>query len=279
MYSDTSRNTRTVTTLWRLKGAFGRVASPGMSVDGFPRQRYPCRAPHAPALWVDFREGRLSIEATEALWVHVVDEVRRTTGLHLHLYVPLEGAVTVSVKSLPVEQALRRLFGPEANLAFRYPPAERRPTTAPASPSDVWVLGSGRGTAWDTPADTGELAAGASTDPDAAGAAAPEEGLAALDAFAAQGNIEGLQQALGDSDQSVQRKALELLSARDGPGTIALLAGRAQSADPATRTQALFLLYDTGLADPAVPMEKVLFEGQPFILQGQEFPPLQEPSR
>jgi hypothetical protein len=221
----------------------------------------------------------LSIEATEALWVHVVNEVRRTTGIHLHLYVPLEGAVTVSVKDLPVEQALRRLFGPEANLAFRYPSAARRPATTPASPSDVWVLSRGLGIALDTPADQGELVAGANADPDASGAAAPEERLAALDAFAEQGNLEPLQQALADLDQSVQRKALELLSARDGPGTIALLAGMAQSTDPTTRTQALFLLYDTGMADPAVPMEQVLFEGQPFILQRQDLPPLQEPAR
>ena len=164
-------------------------------------------------------------------------------------------------------------------MAFRYPPAERRRATAPAAPSDVWVLGRGLGTAWDTPADQGESAAGASAAPDAAGAATPEERLAALDAFAEQGNMEALQQALADPDPSVQRKALEILSGRDGPGTIALLAGMAQSADPATRTQALFLLYDTGLADPAVPMEKVLFEGQPFLLQSQELPPLQESSR
>ena len=279
MYAYISSSTRTVTTLWRFKVLLGALLFLGCPWTTSLANTAPVAPPHAPALWVDFREGRLSIEATEALWVHVVDEVRRTTGLHLHLYVPLEGAVTVSVQALPVEQALRRLFGPEANLAFRYPPAERRPATAPASPSDVWVLGKGLGPAVDTPADQGEVAAGASADPDVAGAAAPEERLAALDAFAEQGNMEVLQQALADPDQSVQRKALEILSARDGPGTIALLAGMAQSTDRATRTQALFLLYDTGMADPAVPLEQVLFEGQRFILQGQELPPLQEPSR
>jgi hypothetical protein len=201
----------------------------------------------------------LSIEATEAPLVYVVHEVRRQTGIRLHLYVPLEGAVTISVQALPIEDALWRLFGPAANLAFRYPPAARHlPGAGAAPPVDVWVLGPGLGHAGDRPAGHRAVAPGANADPDVPSEAPPEARLAALEVFAAQGERETVQQALDDPDQTVQRKAFELLMAQDGPGTRALLARRSQSADPGTRMRALFLLYDTGLADPAVPLEHVL---------------------
>jgi hypothetical protein len=263
--------------LWHLGMLVGAVLVLGCPWTASLTSAAPGAQPPTPTLWVNFHAGRLSIEATEARWLHVVDAVRHQTGIRLHLYIPLEGVVTVSVHDLPVEHALTQLFGAEVNLAFRYPPATRRRATAPAAPSDVWVLGRGLGTAWATPADPGTEAAGARAAPAALGAATPEEQLAALDAFAEQGDREALQQALTDPDPSVQRKALELLSARDGPGTLALLADLAQSADPAAQMQALFLLYDTGLADPAVPIESVLFEGQWVILQGQEFASLPEP--
>jgi hypothetical protein len=191
----------------------------------------------------------------------VVHEVQRQTGIRLHLYVPLAGVVTVSVHDLPVEDALWRLFGPAANLAFRHPPAARSPGAGAVPPVEVWVLGTGVGHAGDRPADHRASAVGASADTEAPSEATPEARLAALAAFAAQGEREAVQQALDDPDHTVQRKAFELLMAQDGAGTRALLARMTQSADPGTRMRALFLLYDTGLADPAIPLERV-FAGE-----------------
>ena len=120
------------------------------------------------------------------------------------------------------------------------------------------MFGRGLGNASALPAAPGEPAASASAAPEAPPEAAPEHQLTALETFAEQGDVAALQQGVSDPDPTVQRKAFELLLARDGPGTIAFLTHLAQSEDPATRMPALFLLYDTAVADPAVPLERPL---------------------
>jgi hypothetical protein len=89
---------------------------------------------------MDFREGRLSLDVREGSWESVLQELRRRTGIHLHLHIRLEGPLSISFKDLPIERALRRLFGPEANFIFWYPAAHTA-NTASDRPTEVWVIG------------------------------------------------------------------------------------------------------------------------------------------
>jgi hypothetical protein len=116
--------------------------------------------PASPALRVGFQNGLLSIEAKDRPWERVLDEVRTKTGIFLYVSMQLEGSVTVSFKNLPLEQALRRLFGPDANFAILYHDQKSGPTSA-AVPSEVWVLGKGSATSSNTPHGGQEVASSA----------------------------------------------------------------------------------------------------------------------
>lgn len=98
----------------------------------------------SPMLRVDFQNGLLSVEARNGPWKKVLSEVREKTGIFLNVSLPLEGTATVSFKDLPIEQAFRHLFGPDANFAIFY---RGRDSSASAVPSEVWVLGKGSGEA------------------------------------------------------------------------------------------------------------------------------------
>jgi hypothetical protein len=95
------------------------------------------------ALRVDFHAGRLSMEVTQGAWSTVLQEVVRRTGIRLHLALMLDGEVTTSFTDLPIERALKQLFGPDANFIFLYPHQLQLPV-AVVPPAEVWVIG-GRG--------------------------------------------------------------------------------------------------------------------------------------
>jgi hypothetical protein len=94
----------------------------------------------APALRVDFHAGRLSMDVTQGAWSTVLQEVVRRTGIRLHLALPIEGDVTTSFTDLPIERALKQLFGPDANFIFLYPHQPPSPA-AVVPPAEVWVIG------------------------------------------------------------------------------------------------------------------------------------------
>ena len=101
---------------------------------------HPQRVHAASVLWVDFHAGRLSMNATQSEWRTVLQEVTQRTGIRLHLALPLEGEVTTSFADLPLERALKRLFGPDANFIFLYPHQPPSPA-AIIPPAEVWVIG------------------------------------------------------------------------------------------------------------------------------------------
>jgi len=111
----------------------------------------------SPALGVSVRDGLLSVEAKEASWVEVLNEVRQQTGTLLHFSMPLEGSISVSFKDLPAEQALRRLFGRDANFFLLYRAVDSKSASS-AFPSEVWILGKGSGEVSQTPQAEGRRA-------------------------------------------------------------------------------------------------------------------------
>jgi hypothetical protein len=197
------------------------------------------------ALWLSFREGPLSLEAKQESWVKLLQELSRITGIVLHIKFPPEGPVTASFKDLPIEQALKYLFGPDASFMFLYHDTFFRHTPSPV-PSEAWVFARG----------DAELSKTFGL-PDRKGEQLSQEGaegddrvgrLKALDAFAESGNKEALEKALVDMDRTIQERALELLAELGFDGIPALVE-MTKSDDPVTRLQSLSVLYESGQAD------------------------------
>lgn len=109
---------------------------------GNSQETAPTARPEPSALAVQFSKGLLSVEARHIPWPKLLAELRRQTGTILHIKIPLEGTVTLSMIGFPLERALERLFGPEANFMFLY---RERPQTKVSSSvlSEVWVFGKG----------------------------------------------------------------------------------------------------------------------------------------
>lgn len=94
----------------------------------------------SPALRVEFRHGLLSLEAKQAPWSKLLEVVSRQTAIRLRVNVPLEGSVTASFKEVPIERALRQLFGPDADFVLLY--HDPHVTRAPGKRlTEVWVFG------------------------------------------------------------------------------------------------------------------------------------------
>jgi hypothetical protein len=91
-------------------------------------------------VWVDFRECLLSVKAKSGSWKEIADGLGQKTGILFHFANPLQGSVKLSFQSLPLKQALERLFGPEADFVFRYPEGAD-PSQSLSVPKEVWVLG------------------------------------------------------------------------------------------------------------------------------------------
>jgi HEAT repeat protein len=91
-------------------------------------------------LRVEFRHGLLSLEAQQAPWPKLLEALSRQTAIHLRVNGPLDGFVTASFKGLPIEQALRHLFGPDANFILLYDgPHSTRASLGRLA--EVWVFG------------------------------------------------------------------------------------------------------------------------------------------
>ena len=90
-----------------------------------------------PSRSVDLNNGLLTIEAQGRPWGEVLDDLRRVTGISVQLQFQPAGSVSCSFTNLPVEHALRRLFGLHRHYVFDYETA-----SAPL-PRVVWVMVSG----------------------------------------------------------------------------------------------------------------------------------------
>jgi hypothetical protein len=195
---------------------------------------------------MDFQEGRLSLEVREGSWENVLQELRQRTGIHLHLHIRLKGPLSISFKELPIERALRRLFGPEANFIFWYP-AAHTVKTASDRPTEVWVIGK-----------TGDAPTSRSTSSDA-----PEAPALALPtsipepegewATVFEKNPQAAQDmALSAADAEERLAAIAYLSQQANPGAVRVLLEIVQDPDPHLRQSALDGLLPLLDANPQV---------------------------
>ncbi|MBA2590909.1 MAG: HEAT repeat domain-containing protein [Pseudomonadota bacterium] len=116
------------------------------SLGAEPQARHPgshaleSQAPESPTLRLRFADGLLSLEATQRPYAEVLGAIQKETGIRFHYTIPMAEAVTVSLQDVPVQEALKRLVGREAQLMFRFPEG---PSTAGRAgvPEEVWILG------------------------------------------------------------------------------------------------------------------------------------------
>lgn len=231
--------------------------------------------PNGSELSIGFRDNRLSLEVIERPWKTLLGELRRKTGIVLHVLPPPEGSVTASFKDLPVEQALRRLFGSDVHFVFLYEAAGPRS----AFPTEVWVLAEGQqapnaviaraqgSSLPDSARPTKEAKGKAPTPAEAALAARLNEILAvtdpaglprlltalgdanpqvrqvaaeALGELGDESSVEALDWLLkGDADQEVRATAASALARTESPGALAALARALKADDVVTRRGAV----------------------------------------
>ena len=89
--------------------------------------------PPDPVLRVELDHDRLTLEARDQPLGRVVDELSRVTGVAVHLRVRVDATVTASLRGVPLEAGLLRIFGADTNLVFSYPSAST------ALPAELWV--------------------------------------------------------------------------------------------------------------------------------------------
>jgi hypothetical protein len=80
----------------------------------------------------DPQRGRVNVHAGPL--PTAAAELTRQTGMVIHVYGQPEGHETASFHAISAEQALRRLFGPDAQYAFRY-----ESSTEATTPVEAWV--------------------------------------------------------------------------------------------------------------------------------------------
>jgi hypothetical protein len=217
-----------------------------------------------PPLRMDFREGRLSLEVREGSWESVLQGLRHKTGIHLHLHIRLEGPLSVSFKDLPIERALRRLFGPEANFIFWYPAAHTA-NAASDRPTEVWVIGKTGG------APTSRQAS--SDGPEAPAVALPtnipEPESEWTTVF--EKNPQAAQDmALRAADSEERLAAIAYLSQQANPGAVRVLLEIVHDPDPHLRQSALDGLLPLLDANPQVR------QGLTHVLQAAQDPEVRQ---
>jgi hypothetical protein len=232
---------------------------------------------------VSLRDGLLSIHARQAAWAQVLHEITKQSGIRFHYAIPLEGSVTASFTDLPLKQALKRLFGAEANFIFRDP--QKADQASPGGvPAEVWILGEASGARVDASRSTAEHKSSASGS-DAAASNLPDQDdpssvetenshaeqenidtllettraedpmlrMQALSALAASDKADetivrsALDAALADEDAGVRGQAVQALANRGGPEAIGLLRQALRDSDPSVRLMAV---------DSVVPQEQ-----------------------
>jgi len=188
---------------------------------------------------VEYKGGNLSINARQVPLAQVLQEVARQTAIEVQGVEGLRDNISVRFTNLPLREGLQKFLAPVNYLLLEEtsPRGGTRPTR---------LLVFGRRAVPPLLASVVTLSEEGRMMPEGEGG---EERLKALEAFAQQGDEVALQQALRDPDESVQMKALELLAQRDQRQATARLLDMAKSDQPATRSQALRLLHESGYAD------------------------------
>jgi hypothetical protein len=108
--------------------------------NGPESQAFKSQTPESLSLRLRFDDGLLSLHANQRPFAEVLGAIQKETGIRFHYTIPMAEAVTLSFKDVPVQEALKRLLGHEAQFVFRFPEGPSAASRA-GVPEDVWILG------------------------------------------------------------------------------------------------------------------------------------------
>lgn len=234
--------------------------------------------PESQTLRLRFDDGLLSLHANQRTYAEVLVAIQKETGIRFRYTIPMSEAVTLSFKDVPVQEALKRLLGREAQLMFRFSEGQSVASRA-GVPEEVWILGKVSGPIAEAggPADKSAASVGESgvartqspvppapadeRQPDAdpttneqlgmeslietAQSEDPMRRLQAVSALAASGNADqetvnaALDAALTDEDAVVRAQAVQALVKRGGPEATGYLEQALRDQDSGVRIMAL----------------------------------------
>lgn len=108
--------------------------------NGPESQAFKSQTPESLSLRLRFDDGLLSLHANQRPFAEVLGAIQKETGIRFHYTIPMAEVVTLSFKDVPVQEALKRLLGREAQLMFRFP-GDRASPAAPGyrRMSGYWV--------------------------------------------------------------------------------------------------------------------------------------------
>ncbi len=91
------------------------------------------------------QSGALRLQARQATWPQVFDEIANGTGVRVHYSALPPGMVSATCAGSTVKALAKCLLGPRANLVFRY--RAGAPETGPddSQPTEMWVVSTGVG--------------------------------------------------------------------------------------------------------------------------------------
>jgi HEAT repeats len=224
------------------------------------------QAPESQTLRLRFDDGLLSLQASQRPYTEVLGAIQKETRIRFHYTIPMAGAVTLSFKDVPVQEALKRLLGREAQLMFRFPEGPSA-TSRAGVPEDVWILGKVAGPITETggPSDKSAAPVGegavARTQLPEPPAPADEPQPDADPATSEQPDIESLIESTRSEDPMRRMAALSTLagSGQADPGAVdAALSAALTDEDRVVRAQAVQDLVRRGGPEATGYLEQAL---------------------
>ena len=221
---------------------------------------------------INLQTNRLSIEAKQVSWQELLAKLEEKTSIDILGVIPTDSTVTVSIPSLPVTEALQRLFSHRFDFVLLYPePNTRQSAITKAIPKTVWLFGNAMANATqsdkhvskangkpisglkpDKPPVSNEPAGGNSKHETiqelidkARKDENPEARLQALASLSGQEQPDktaaklALETALEDKDSRVREYALQALAQQDGQEATEYLREALNDPDPGVRMRAI----------------------------------------
>jgi hypothetical protein len=242
--------------------------------NGPESQTVESKTPESQSLHLRFNDGLLSLHASQQPYAEVLGAIQKESGIRFHYTIPIAAVVTVSFKDVPVQEALKRLLGREAQLMFRFPEGPSAASRA-AVPEEVWILGKvsdlvseAAGPADKSAASVGEGAVARAQSPEPP-APADEPQPDADPATSEQPDIESLIETSKSEDPMRRLQALLTLvaSAPVDQGTVvdAALDAALADKDAMVRAQAVQALVRRGGPEATGYLEQALRDQDPGV--------------
>ncbi len=241
--------------------------------NGPESQAVKAQTPESQSLRLRFDDGLLSLHANQQPFAEVLGAIQKETGIRFHYTIPMAEAVTLSFNDLPVQEALKRLLGREAQLTCRFPEGPSAASRA-GVPEQVWILGkvagpipeAGGATDNSAPLGEGGVARAQSLDPPAPA----DEPLPDADpGTGEQPDIESLIETTKSEDSMLRLQAVSALAVSSSQDDQEAVNGALHAAltdpDAPVRAQAVLALVRRGGPEATGYLEQALRDQDPGV--------------